>query len=107
MLETTRLGLQERQDATRKGLEAKKPLPLILTASAEGSFNATNDQNSSSPAVRSKSYSHCGSGYNSILKNRARVSGHSVTTSHCSPEILADYNQVLVVVTNVICVIQH
>ena len=77
MPETTRLGLQERQDATRKGLEAKKPLPLILTASAE-SFNATNDQNSSSPAVRSKSYSHCGSGYNSILKNRARVSGHSV-----------------------------
>ena len=105
MPETTRLGLQERQDATLKGLEAK-PLPLILTTSAE-SFNATNDQNSSSPAVRSKSYSHCGSGYNSILKNRARVSGHSVTTSHCSPEILADYNQVLVVVTNVICVIQH
>ena len=73
MPKTTRLGLQERQDATLKGLEAK-PLPLILTTSAE-SFNATNDQNSSSPAVRSKSYSHCGSGYNSILKNRARVSG--------------------------------
>ena len=72
MPETTRLGLQERQDATRKGLEAKKPLPLILTASAE-SFNATNDQNSSSPAVRSKSYSHCGSGYNS--RKRARISG--------------------------------
>ena len=71
MPETTRLGLQERQDATLKGLEAK-PLPLILTTSAE-SFNATNDQNSSSPAVRSKSYSHCGSGYNS--RKRARVSG--------------------------------
>ena len=66
MPKTTRKGLQERQDA-----------PLILTTSAE-SFNAKNDQNSSSPAVRSMSLSHCGSGYNSILQDRARVSGHSV-----------------------------
>lgn len=64
MLETTREGLQECQDA-----------PLILTSSAE-SFNATNDQNSSKPAVRSKSFSHWGSGCNS--KKGARISGHSV-----------------------------
>jgi len=62
MPKTTRIGLQERQNA-----------PLILTSSAE-SFNATNSRVS----TRSMSYSHCGSGYNSIQKNRARVSGHSV-----------------------------
>jgi hypothetical protein len=64
MPKTTGKGLQERQDT-----------PLILTSSAE-SFNATNDQNSSSPAVRSMSVSHWGSGFNSQMG--ARMSGHSV-----------------------------
>jgi len=64
MPETTRNELQERQNA-----------PLILTSSAE-SFNATNGQNSSSPAVRSMFVSHCGSGYNS--QSGASMSGHSV-----------------------------
>jgi hypothetical protein len=64
MPKTTKKGLQERQDA-----------PLILTTSAE-SFNATNDQNSSNPIVRSMSFSHCESGYNSQMG--ARMSGHSI-----------------------------
>lgn len=64
MPKTTRKRLQERQDA-----------PLILTPSAE-SFNATNDQNSGNPTVRSKSFSYWGSGYNS--QKRARMSRHSV-----------------------------
>ena len=64
MPETTGNELQKRQDT-----------PLILTSSAE-SFNATNGQNSSSPAVRSMFVSHCGSGYNS--QSGASMSGHSV-----------------------------
>ena len=64
MPETTRNELQERQDT-----------PLILTSSAE-SFNATNGQDSSNPAVRSMFVSHCGSGYNS--QAGASMSGHSV-----------------------------
>ncbi|MBE3123002.1 MAG: RRXRR domain-containing protein [Thermoplasmata archaeon] len=61
--------------STRQELKECQDAPLILTASAE-SFNATNDQNSSSPAVRSKSLSHWGSGCNS--QKGASMSGHSV-----------------------------
>jgi len=80
MLETTDVGLQERQGT-----------PLTLTVSEE-SFNSTN-QNTPNHREDSKPDVHVQSGYNSVSINRngARMSGHNVFVIGVMETIDSDY----------------